>query len=163
MSPTLTIRGVDERREKEKDKDRGKWKTLRDFVDERAIEDVLDAIESDRNVLDVSSTFHSLPMSLLTCMRKDTLAVTDAYPENLNSTISTIQNALPYISSLPSINDILESQAQVSTHMASHLESLAAHYDQMAEALRESEAGEAFSEEDLQGQHVFRFVFIVVY
>ena len=36
--------------------------------------------------------------------------------------------------------------------MASHLESLASHYDQMAGALRESEAGEVFSEEDLQGR-----------
>jgi autophagy-related protein 17 len=35
-------------------KDRKKWKTLRDFVDERAIEDVLENIESDRNVLDAS-------------------------------------------------------------------------------------------------------------
>jgi autophagy-related protein 17 len=35
--------------------------------------------------------------------------------------------------------------------MAHRLESLAAHYDQMAVALRESEAGEAFSQEDLQG------------
>jgi hypothetical protein len=35
--------------------------------------------------------------------------------------------------------------------MAGHLESLASHYDQMAGALRESEAGEVFSEEDLQG------------
>jgi autophagy-related protein 17 len=35
--------------------------------------------------------------------------------------------------------------------MAGHLESLASHYDQMAGALRESEAGEVFSDEDLQG------------
>jgi autophagy-related protein 17 len=37
--------------------DRKKWKTLRDFVDERAIEDVLDTIENDRNTLDVSISF----------------------------------------------------------------------------------------------------------
>ena len=35
--------------------------------------------------------------------------------------------------------------------MAKHLESLAAHYEQMAAALRDKEAGMAFSEEDLQG------------
>lgn len=29
------------------------WKTLRDFVDEGAIEQVLDAVESDRTRLDV--------------------------------------------------------------------------------------------------------------
>lgn len=49
------------------------------------------------------------------------------------------------------IENILESQAEVSTHMAVHLESLASHYGQMA-ALRDSEAGELFSEEDLQGR-----------
>lgn len=40
---------------------------------------------------------------------------------------------------------------RVSTDMAGHLESLAGHYDQMAGALKESEAGEQFAEEDLQG------------
>lgn len=35
--------------------------------------------------------------------------------------------------------------------MAAHLESLASHYDQMATALRESEAGEEFSDEDIHG------------
>lgn len=51
-----------------------------------------------------------------------------------------------------SIESILESQAEVSTHMAVHLESLASHYGQMAGALRENEAGEIFNEEDLQGR-----------
>ena len=35
--------------------DRSRWKTLRDFVDERAIEDALDTIEKDRLELDVSA------------------------------------------------------------------------------------------------------------
>lgn len=34
--------------------DRGKWRSLRYFVDERSIEDALDRIEEDRNALDVS-------------------------------------------------------------------------------------------------------------
>lgn len=38
---------------------RSTWKTLRDFVDEHAVEEVLDRIESDRNELDVSSFFSS--------------------------------------------------------------------------------------------------------
>jgi hypothetical protein len=33
--------------------DRKTWKTLRDFIDEGAIEDVLESIEEDRTVLDV--------------------------------------------------------------------------------------------------------------
>ena len=36
--------------------------------------------------------------------------------------------------------------------MAVHLESLVSHYGQMAGALRDNEAGEVFSEEDMQGR-----------
>jgi hypothetical protein len=106
--------------------------------------------------MQVSSSVHS---SLYNCHTdlgytgQDILAATDSYPENLTNTISTIKNSLPTAISLPSINGILESQAEVSSHMASHLESLASHYDQMAGALREGEAGEVFSEEDLQGRY----------
>lgn len=59
QSPTETLRdvlrnGIGQRRfSKTRDNDRSHWKTLRDFVDERSIEDLLDAIEADRNVLDV--------------------------------------------------------------------------------------------------------------
>jgi autophagy-related protein 17 len=57
-SPTLTIcRGngsaVGTSRKVGKLKDKNHWKTLRDFVDERAIEDALETIESERNKLDV--------------------------------------------------------------------------------------------------------------
>lgn len=158
LSPTLTVRdGQFGRRENGKG-DRRKWKTLSDFVDERAIEDVIDTIEHDRNVLDVCYFFFFVPPLELTYF-KDVLNATDAYPENLTDTISTIQKSLPATSALPPINSILESQAQMSTHMASHLESLASHYDQMAETLKESEAGEAFSEEDIQGQLFLYYLF----
>lgn len=47
--------------------------------------------------------------------------------------------------------------------MATHLESLAAHYEQMAVALRHKEDGEDFSEEDLiSGFYFFCFVFCVL-
>ena len=36
--------------------------------------------------------------------------------------------------------------------MAKHLESLASHYDQMADALHDSEAGICYSEEDMRGR-----------
>lgn len=80
------------------------------------------------------------------------LNTTDEYPETLINTISAIRNALPGSSPLLQVETILLAQAQASTAMAGHLESLTAHYDQMAATLRESEAGEVFSEEDLQGQ-----------
>ena len=57
QSPTDTIRTrsplakLDEK--KSKRMDRRRWKTLSDFVDERAIEDLLDTIETDRQGLDV--------------------------------------------------------------------------------------------------------------
>src|ERR1700722_3194860 len=81
---------------------------------------------------------------------QDLLATTDEYPETLSTTISSIRNSLATRTS-SSVADIITSQEKLSASMESHLESLAAHYDQMAGALRESEAGEIFSEEDLQG------------
>jgi len=66
-------------------------------------------------------------------------------------TNATVMSSLPQPGPLPPIDKILSSQMDVSIEMARHLESLAAHYDQMAAALKDSEAGESFSEEDLQG------------
>ena len=61
---------------------------------------------------------------------------------------------MPQQGPLPPIDKILSSQMDVSIDMARHLESLAAHYDQMAAALKDNEAGEVFGEEDLQGNMV---------
>lgn len=80
------------------------------------------------------------------------LGTADSYPESLVDTVSDIEKSLPGEAAMPPINDIINSQAQVSTHMANHLESLASHYGQMAGAMQESEAGEAFSEDDLQSE-----------
>lgn len=68
-------------------------------------------------------------------------------------TISSIRNSLPELSTPLAgfAEEILAAQDKGSTSMAAHLESLASHYDQMATALRESEAGEEFSEEDIHG------------
>ena len=57
-SPTLTIRRsnghvASTSKKAGKLKDKSRWKTLRDFVDERAIEDALETIESERNKLEV--------------------------------------------------------------------------------------------------------------
>lgn len=56
-SPTDTLRNVTRYappRANGARKDRSSWKTLRDFVDEHAIEEMLDRVESDRTALDVS-------------------------------------------------------------------------------------------------------------
>lgn len=52
-SPTATLRG--NHTGGISDRNRMKWKTLRDFVDEKAIEQVLDTIELDRNNLEVGA------------------------------------------------------------------------------------------------------------
>lgn len=131
--------------------DRKRWKTLRDFVDDQGIEDILENIESDRAALDVCYR----PLFLASCCAnlypQDILSKTDEYPETLTTTISSITASLPQLTHVVSIEDIVSSQDGILNSMAVHLESLASHYDQMAGALRESEAGETFSEEDLQG------------
>jgi autophagy-related protein 17 len=68
-------------------------------------------------------------------------------------TISSIRDSLPELSTplVGFVEEILTAQDKGSTSMAAHLESLASHYDQMATALRDSEAGEEFSEEDIHG------------
>jgi len=78
------------------------------------------------------------------------MSKTHDYPETLTSAIINIRDSLPDIPALPSIEQLLNSQDASMVSMARHLESLASHYDQMASALRDSESGEAFSEEDVQ-------------
>ncbi|KAF9525655.1 autophagy protein Apg17-domain-containing protein [Crepidotus variabilis] len=131
-----------------KQNDRRHWKTLRDFIDDQAIEDTLDIIESDRSALD------------------NILATTDDYPETLYQTISTIEAALPSVtyessssfpfspvsseaSILQLVHDIIAGQEGLVRNMANTLENLASHYDGMATALKENEGGEVFSEDEM--------------
>ena len=82
---------------------------------------------------------------------QDVIATTAEYSQTLILMNTTVKGSLPQPSPLLPIEKILSSQTDVSTDMAHHLESLTAHYDQMVVALKDSEAGETFSEEDLQG------------
>lgn len=52
-SPTATLRSTSQTQKRKTHEDRRKWKTLRDFVDERAIEDALESMEAERAALDV--------------------------------------------------------------------------------------------------------------
>lgn len=79
------------------------------------------------------------------------IAATSEYSQTLIMMNTAVKNSLPQPGPLPPIEKMLSSQTDVSTEMARHLGSLTAHYDQMAIALKDSEAGETFSEEDLQG------------
>ncbi|KAI9000558.1 autophagy protein Apg17-domain-containing protein [Trametes punicea] len=138
-SPTDTIRnpspGVRLQEKLDKRNDRRRWKTLRDFVDERAIEELLDTIEADRQELD------------------DILARTSDYPESLTKAIEDIKRIVPEEVALPAFGAIFAVQEKTSAKMAEHLESLAHHYANMANAMHDFEAGEEFSEEDLQGMN----------
>ncbi|KAJ3551505.1 hypothetical protein NM688_g4666 [Phlebia brevispora] len=139
QSPTETLRDVLRngvaRNWRARQKDRSTWKSLRDFVNERSIEDELDAIESDRNTLD------------------DILARTSDYPESLSRSITAIRDGLPTEISIPPMDNIFADQEAVSVEMANHLSSLTSHYDQMVQALQECEMGEVFTEGDLQAMN----------
>lgn len=82
---------------------------------------------------------------------QDILAKTSDYPDSLQGTISAIRSSLPSEITIPPMDNIFSSQETISTDMANHLSSLTRHYDQMVQALHESEAGEVFSEADIQG------------
>ncbi|KAH6909015.1 autophagy protein Apg17-domain-containing protein [Coprinopsis sp. MPI-PUGE-AT-0042] len=101
--------------------DRSRWKTLRDFVDDRAIEDILETIENDRNHLE------------------DIINQTDDYPSSLRRTVGSLRE----------IHDSIASQETFIASMAEKLDSLLLHFDQMAEALKDCEAGVLFGEDDL--------------
>jgi autophagy-related protein 17 len=108
-----------------------KSKSLRDFVDERGIEEIIERIEEDQTILE------------------DLLATTSSYPNTLNKHISNIKVSL---SAAPQLNleSLLHEQESVTTEMAAHLESIAKHYGQMSSALREQESGEILNDEDIQ-------------
>ena len=56
-SPTETLRNVlvngISKQQAARRTDRSKWKTLRDFINEHDVDDLLDSLEADRNILDV--------------------------------------------------------------------------------------------------------------
>lgn len=84
---------------------------------------------------------------------QDVMSTTYDYPETLSTTVSSIRDSLPVSNAPPPVESLLVSQEKTTTEMASHLESLASHYDQMAGALHDSEAGIAYSEEEMQGRY----------
>lgn len=91
---------------------------------------------------------------------KDILSKTDDYPETLIKTINSIQASLPEFKpndpeALKSVQETISAQEHLARSMASALESLASHYDNMATALRESEKGERFTDEELHGMLCF--------
>ncbi|KAF8813299.1 hypothetical protein BYT27DRAFT_7180774 [Phlegmacium glaucopus] len=116
--------------------DRKNWKTLRDFVDDQAIEDIHEMIDQDRVALG------------------KIFSETDEYPERLTGSINSIQTSLPISESrddptLKKVQDAITRQETNVTSMAGMLVNLASHYDQMAGALKDTESGEVLSEGEM--------------
>lgn len=150
--------------------DRKYWKTLRDFVDDQSIDETLELIESDRVALEVCWSISRFDPSVLiqnSCFfQQNVLAKTDDYPEILTRTINSVQASLSTPEpddpgSLKLVQDIIIAQEKLVRSMASVLENLASHYDNMATALKESENGEAFTEEELFGESSGCVFFVV--
>jgi len=82
---------------------------------------------------------------------QDSLAVMVSYTATLQETLRSIRDALPPDKQVVDVQKILPTQEHWTTEMANQLEGLAEHFEKMEVALRESEAGEKFSEGDIQG------------
>lgn len=150
---------------------RKKWKTLRDFVDERGLEDVFESIEEERNALDATlsatAAYPGVLLSMADQIRDDLIASLNLKDTNLvrpssRNMQSPSQEKLPSIEPPPSedMTAILFRQEQVSTEMAAHLESLAAHYDQMAKALKDKDSGGSINEDDMDGTLCQRVIYL---
>lgn len=82
---------------------------------------------------------------------QDCLAVTASYTATLQETLHAIRVGLPPDKPVVDVQKILSTQEHWTTEMANQLEGLAEHFEKMEVALRESEAGEKFSEGDIHG------------
>lgn len=74
-----------------------------------------------------------------------------SYTATLQETLRAIRDALPPDKPVVDVQKVLSTQEHWTTEMAGQLEGLAEHFEKMEVALRESEAGEKFSESDIQG------------
>ncbi|KAG9088565.1 autophagy protein 17 [Ceratobasidium sp. UAMH 11750] len=126
---------VDQDKNAVTDQARRKWKTLRDFIDERSIEDALERIEEERLQLD------------------DSLAKTYDFPHALAAQISGIQDSLPQLLSEPVlavVHRIMTEQDALVHAMAEDLEGIAKHFGQVRDAMKVEEDGGAINSEDLK-------------
>lgn len=77
--------------------------------------------------------------------------MTASYTATLQDTLRAIREALPPDKPVVDIQEVLSKQEHWTTEMAHQLESLTEHFEKMEVAQRDSEAGERFSEDDIQG------------
>lgn len=78
--------------------------------------------------------------------------MTAAHPATLNKQIADIKAILPPSPALAQpVNVLLSEQDAAATEMASRLESLTAHYDQMSQALEDEESGQPLNDQEMEG------------
>lgn len=123
------------RQETRPNQDRSRWKTLRDFIDERAIEEALERIEEERLQLD------------------DCLARTYDFPQTLAAHITAIRDSLPQLSIEPVlhvVHRLSTEKDQLVRGMAEDLEGIVRHFGQVKDAMRVEDDGGVIDLEDLK-------------
>ncbi|PVG04289.1 hypothetical protein CPB86DRAFT_747681 [Serendipita vermifera] len=113
---------------------RMKWKSLRFFVDERAIEEAIERMDEDRTALE------------------DLLESTSSQTQGLSDHIQEINKLLPSnkVNLVPSIYDWLRVQEEDLNRMAQGLEDVTRHFIQMENALGDYDAGVILNDEDME-------------
>ncbi|KAF8751607.1 Autophagy protein Apg17 [Rhizoctonia solani] len=115
--------------------ERSRWKTLRDFIDERSIEEALERIEDERLRLD------------------DSLARSYDFPQALDEQISAVRNALPRLSAQPILHEVhrhMTEQDRLVHAMAEDLEGIARHFGQVKDALQVEDDGGVINMDDIR-------------
>ena len=110
-----------------------KWRTLRDFVDEKGILDASEAMDEDRLLID------------------DLLATRADNPTALEQQISELREATRPVSGDIDLSSLMNRIDTGIHEMATRVENLATHYDQLEDAQRAIEADEPLHEEDFEG------------
>ena len=90
-----------------------------------------------------------------TILLQDSLTVTASYTATLHETLGAIRDALPPDKAVVDVQKILSTQVHWTTEMANQLVGLAEHFEKMEDALKDSEAGEKFAEDDIQGMRSY--------
>ncbi|CAE6406702.1 unnamed protein product [Rhizoctonia solani] len=115
--------------------ERSKWKTLRDFIDERSIEEALERIEEERSHLD------------------DSLARSYDFPQALDEQISAVRDSLPRLSAEPVLHEVhrhMTEQDRLVHAMAEDLEGIARHFGQVKDALQVEDDGGFINMDDIR-------------
>ena len=88
--------------------------------------------------------------------------MTASYTATLHETLRAIRDALPPDKPVVDVHEILSTQVHWTTEMAHQLVGLAEHFEKMEVALKDSEAGVRFGEDDIQGMRSRAFSVCVV-